>query len=289
MQRRAMFWRNNKYIFITLAGCGLLFICFYFFFLSIFADKIEDNMKTVRKLDYELSPYYGGGTSSSHVVPMDNYLRKIRKLKASKKGNVERLMEKLAIHPGSEYVINKGEYPGSYFKKILDQKRRSLLQESSKRNIDIPETLGFGEALPPDNEAPDLLKFLFIKEQLIRLAVNSGIGAVHAVDHFSVVQTGPVKNNRFIHEYPVKITIRATIEDTLRMLYKMRSGQHFLILRNLEIHSPNKAADSRNEGLGVTISVAGMTFEDIREPDIPVQKTKPDHTEPSEHISPIGI
>jgi len=289
MQRTVMFWRSNKYILITLAGSGLVFICFYFFFLNVFAGKIEDNMKTVRKLNYDLSTYYGGGTIVSPLIPMDAYFRKIRKLKESKKNNVERLKETLTIHPGSEYIINKGEYPGSYFKKILDQKRRILLQESSKRNIDIPETLGFGEALPPDNEASDLLKFLFVKEQLIRLAVNSGVEAVHAVNHFSVVKTGSEKTNRFINEYPVKITIRATVGNTLRMLYKMRSGQHFLILRNLEIHSPNKAPDSRNEVLGVTISVAGMTFEDIKEPDMPFQKEKPDHTKHSEHISPIGI
>lgn len=290
MQRRAMFWRNSRYIFITLAGYIVLFGCFYLFFLRGVYSDMDEKRDSLNSLTYKLGAYYGGHSSAGHAVPMDKYYQKIQQLKDRKKENVDKLKEILAIHPEGEYIINKGEYPGSYFKKILDQKRKDLLQESSKRDIEIPESLGFGEDLPPDKDADDLLKFLLIKEQLLKTAIRSGVESVSAIEHFSAVETGPDRENRFIREYPVRITLQASTTDTLEVLYKMRSEQQFLVLRNLEITSPNGTFGDRKKIMGVSIDVAGMIFTNIEyteKQEKPPKKKAPGGG--TESVKPLGI
>jgi hypothetical protein len=288
MLRRAMFWRSNKYIVITLAGFLLCFLAFHFLFVKVIARKIADKKEELKVVDYDLSEFYGSGGGEKQQVLMDPYIKNIQKLKETKKKNVAELQNKLAIKPEAEFIVDKEEkYPGSYFKKILDRKREVLLKDASVRNIDIPESLGFGEAIPPDSKAQDLLRFLFVKDRMIKIAVNSGIISIDSIEHFDVVRTGPNKGNRFINEYPVKMAFQATLESTMKILYKMRSDSHFLILRNLEISCDNQEVTGKEKKLGIVIDVAGMTFTEVTEEDIkpkPVKKKTP-----AKKVTPLGI
>ncbi len=256
--------KDNKFIFITLISMAVVFVLFFTFFFRVYDARNDTAKEERRKIDYELEPYYGGGLGRSGLVDMQDYYRELLALKESKRKNVEDLKLKLEIKPTPEFVADREEKnPGAYFKKILDRKRTELLMESSRRNIEIPESLGFGEEIPPDDTAADLLRFLYIKDQLIRIGLESGIVSVTSIKHSEKVKTGPDKDAMFINEFPVRMTVQGNLKSIMRILYRMRSRNRFLILRNLEIVSENENPDDGEQVLGVGFSVAGMTFSQI--------------------------
>ena len=263
--------KDNKYIIFALAGFAFTFLCFYVFLFKVFAARNEAAQKDLYSLTGELSVFYGGMSETPGQESMDGYYTRIRDLKDKKKTNVDQLKAKLNMQLGEEFTLNGiKEAPGAYFKKILDHKRDDfleILRESSKRNIDreIPLDLGFSDDIPPDPQVEDLLKFLFIKDHLLNIALDAGVNTVSSIEHFDIQVTGPDKDTRFIREYPVKIKMTASLDTTLKILYRLRSDNQFLILRNMEIVSDNLDRETRQTDLGVIIDVAGMTFEDIRE------------------------
>jgi Tfp pilus assembly protein PilO len=268
--------KDSKYIVITLLTFVGVFLMFYFFFFKVYERKNTEEVENRRKTDVELETYYGDPFGRKNLVDMEKYWSDLLRHKKNKKVSVENLKKKLEIKPTSEFIISREEKnPGSYFKKILDRKRTELLKESSRRNIEIPEDLGFGEELPPDAEAPDLLTFLFVKDQLIRIGLESGIRSITAVDHFELVKTGPEKNNMFINEYPVRIEFQGELKSVMNILYRLRSKNRFLILRNLEITSDNEGPKDSETVFGIGVSIAGMTFSEVREEDLrPKEKKK---------------
>lgn len=283
-----MFWKSNKYIIITLAGFLFAFLFFYLFVFRIFVSKREENAAVNAKVTYDVNQFYQDPDTKRAIVPMDSYYKELQNRTDQKRDNVELLKQKLTIKPPAEFQIQPDEkFPGAYFKKILDRKRNELLQEASRRNIEIPEDLGFGEEIPPDEKAIDLLRHLFIKDRLIRISLDAGIRNISAIEHFEVVTTGPEREIRFINEYPVKIKFQGTLASTLRILYRMRGEHQFFVLRNLEINSDNSNVSDQSRQVGVVINVAGMTFSDIEESKIrPKPKVK---KEPGERPKPLGI
>lgn len=271
-----MFWKDNKYLILTVTGFGVCFILFYFFLFRVFLEKTESNRETLQDLGYELyHDYYREASVADHIMNMDHYYDLVKSLKKTKKENVLHLGKKLSLKPVGDFIIAEFEKnQGAYFKKILDRKRTDLLMLSSRRNIDIPADLGFGDEIPPDNEADDLMKFLLIKDRLVQIAVDSGVAAVTSIEHLTVIRTGPDRETRFITEFPVKIKLQSTLNNTLKVLYKLRSENQFLVLRNLEVTSDNDDFSDKQNIFGVTIHVAGMTFSDIAEEDTPVHKEK---------------
>ncbi|MFH1707876.1 MAG: hypothetical protein ABIF71_08155 [Planctomycetota bacterium] len=282
-----MGWKNNKYIILTLVGWLAAMAVFYF---TLFRPRALERLageEADRAVAYELGAFLHPADKERGRMVMQPYLTEVRAFKESKAANVTRLKDRLAIKPSAEFLVGPEEkFPGAYFKKILDRKRNDLLQEAARRNIEIPDDLGFGEALPPDAQAADLLRILYIKERLMRIALEAGVQAVTAIGHAEMVRTGPSREMRFINEYPVTMKFRGTLAATLGILYRMRGGDQFFVLRNLEIASANRDRNGREESLGVTVDVAGMSFDEVRAGDLRPAAVEP---KPGPSGVPLGI
>jgi hypothetical protein len=284
-----MGWKSNKSISLTRGGWLAALGVFYFTLFRPRALERQAGAEADRAVAYELGAFMRPVDEARGLMAMQPYLARVRALKESKAANVTRLKDRLAIKPSAEFLVGPEEkFPGAYFKKILDRKRNDLLQAAARRNIDIPDDLGFGEALPPDAQAADLLRILYIKERLMRIALEAGVRAVTAIAHAEMVRTGPTRDLRFINEYPVTMKFRGTLAGALSILYRMRGEDQFFVLRNLEIASGNKDHTGREEIVDVAIDVAGITFSEVREADLQPVPPPPEKG-PARSGVPLGI
>lgn len=186
------------------------------------------------------------------------------------RGTISELKQWAGYRVAPEFVVPAGHpQPGQFFNERFLAVRDGLRQKARDRSIDFVEDLGFPrrEDVPPDAEAPFLLRML----QLTEKAVGIALDARDRVEWFQIthagaaVTTGPANRPPLLREYPLTLSVRGPLIAILDILHRLSQvdagGKDFpLILRRLTITSENTKARDEVRQLVATFELAAMEF-----------------------------
>jgi len=133
------------------------------------------------------------------------------------------------IDPPDE-VIEKGVY----FKKQLYMAQKGLEKRAKNKEISIPETLGFAEALPPDRDVPVLLRKLETIDKIITIMIGNNVDAINVIKL--------LEDQRFLDddgvempmtEIAIRIDSNCTKESLTRVLHAIGALKPFIFVKDI--------------------------------------------------------
>ncbi|MBU1863281.1 MAG: hypothetical protein KKH94_06445 [Candidatus Omnitrophica bacterium] len=129
-----------------------------------------------------------------------------------------------------EDVIEKGVY----FKKQLYVAKKGLNALAAKNEIDIPDTLGFGEVLPTEREVPLLLRKLETINKVMTIILENNVKLITVVkllddQHFTDIQGNEIP----FMEIGGRIDVNCTHEDLTRILHAIGALKPFIVIKSL--------------------------------------------------------
>ena len=152
-----------------------------------------------------------------------------------------------------------------------------LRGKARDRSIAYQERLGFERviAVPKAEDAPYLLTMLMLTEKAASALIETPAD-LRPVERFAITQpakepqvTGPVGRPPLLREYPLAISVRATLPTLLWIVHRLAQDEgdrdYPLIVRKLEINTPNQESKDNINPLDAVIEVAGMRFLDAAE------------------------
>jgi hypothetical protein len=125
---------------------------------------------------------------------------------------------------------------GVYFKKQLFLTQKGLTELANKKEIEIPNTLGFGEALPSDNEVSLLLRKLETVGAAMRLLLDNNVKSVTVVKLLDdLTHKGESESKVLAREIAVRIDVNCTQASLMQVLNQAVNVKPFLVVRDISI------------------------------------------------------
>lgn len=153
---------------------------------------------------------------SSSNLPSDELIT------AMEKGNMEfldkykKLIEKLPI--AKEVSLPEGVNLPLFFLEELKNVKEKLRTKASEKGIQIlTEDLGFLNILPSDQEAPDLIKNLYITEMIANLLIEAGVSSI------DFIEVGVVEKTDAYEGIPLILTVNCDISSLANLLFTLEN------------------------------------------------------------------
>jgi hypothetical protein len=211
-------------------------------------------------------------------VRLDERLAEQRKANAELTDSIDRLRNATGFTVGADFLVPPNhQQPGQFFNERLLAVQDRLRGKARDRSIVYQERLGFERvvAVPKAEDAPYLLTMLMLTEKAASALIETP-GDLRPVERFAITQptkepqlTGPAGRPPLLREYPLAISVRATLPTLLWILHRLAQDEgdndYPLIVRKLEISSPNQESKDAVKALDAVIEVAGMRFLDLAE------------------------
>ncbi len=170
---------------------------------------------------------------------------------------------------GNEYVVPKGTtQPGYFFRTFFEEVQAGLRDRARGRSVDFDQGLGFDTEVPDDKDVPDLLRSLQLTHKAVGCVLAGDITRMErfTVTHGAPVLAGSAKRPPLLREFPMTLTVTASLPDILWILHRFSvtdaklKGDYPLALRGLKIVSKNNDENQEIQVLDATFEVAAMEF-----------------------------
>lgn len=132
-------------------------------------------------------------------------------------------------------LLSEGELqPTIYWKDTLRKKRIRLLAQARRSHVQIPEGLSFGDNIPPREEVPRLLRELKIVEEILTLAIKSGVESVSdiALDAEQLIESS---GEIFLKKVRFKFSMGGNLECLVRFIHSIQEIDSFYVIEDISI------------------------------------------------------
>lgn len=164
---------------------------------------------------------------------LDQVLRNEKVLNQMKEhyGEVSAYAAVDAIQPPGT-VIEKGVY----FKKQLYLVRKKLQNEALQNNILMPDTLGFGDALPADLDVPLLLRKLETLHTVVSAAIVNGVDAITVIKLLEDVEYADHDGKKMpFVEIQMRIDLNCKKETLVKIVHMIGSVKPIIIVKDINV------------------------------------------------------
>jgi hypothetical protein len=152
------------------------------------------------------------------------------------------------------------------FKVALFEARSNLLQKAQANGVFLPDPLGMDETIAAHEDAETRLWQLSAVVKLIENCIDIGMSGVESVEILAPYDHTLSEERRvYTREFPTRIQLACSFEDTRALLDQLQEEGSFFALRGFRAERISKY---RNEPLAVTAVYSGTLF-DVREEPVP--------------------
>ena len=191
------------------------------------------------------------GLYSSSNLPSDELIA------AMEKGNMElldkykKLIEKLPI--AKEVSLPEGVNLPLFFLEELKNVKEKIRTKASEKGVQIlTEDLGLPNFLPSDQEAPDLIKNLYITEMIANLLIETGVNSI------DFIEVGVVEKTDVYEGIPLILTVSCDMLSLAQLLFTLENtNEGFFIVKDFSLVSTIE-----NEGVSAG-STSSATYGDV--------------------------
>lgn len=238
-------------------------VIFAIFLVSIFAIRV----RPLQKKGASLTSEYRRKIASKKSVFSRHEGSPTEKLKASVKEEGESL--KNAYRAGvkrlnlikPELLPEDTSRPGIYWLDVLRKTRKGLLAQAMRSDVDIPRGLSFPDNIPPGDEVPELLRTLRMIEEVLTVAIKSGMKSVadiRAGDKEIIESSGEL----FLEKPSLSFSMEGNLESLVRFIHFLHEVDSFYVIEDIDIQTI-KGTHIRSEGqilkVTLTLCMAYMT------------------------------
>jgi len=165
--------------------------------------------------------------------------------------------------------------PGIYWLDVLRKTRRGLLTQAMRSHVEIPRGLSFPDDMAPplEDEVPELLRTLRIIEEVLTLAIKSGVKSVTGIragDKEIIESSGEL----FLEKPSLSFSMDGNLESLIRFIHLLQEVDSFYVIEDIDIQT-TESRDLRSEGemlrVTLTLCMAYMTqnIDEVAEVSIP--------------------
>jgi len=197
------------------------------FYLSGRAENVQEDIDDIEKTLSRSLKKYGTLPTLKRVTQEKSTLEQMQQ----NYGTLQGFATVRPINP-PEDVIERGVY----FKKQLFLAHKGIKELARKKDIDIPSTIGFGEALPSDSEVSVLLRKLETVSSVLKVLISKNVKNITVVKMLDDVQhatsDGKVLPAR---EVAVRIDTNCSQGSIVQILNEVGNMKPFLVVRDISI------------------------------------------------------
>ena len=165
--------------------------------------------------------------------------------------------------------------PGIYWLDVLRKTRRGLLTQAMRSHVEIPRGLSFPDDMAPplEDEVPELLRTLRIIEEVLTLAIKSGVKSVadiRAGDKEIIESSGAL----FLEKPSLSFSMDGNLESLIRFIHLLQEVDSFYVIEDIDVQT-TESRDFRSEGemLEVTLTLCmaymAQNIDEVAEVSIP--------------------
>jgi len=122
---------------------------------------------------------------------------------------------------------------GVYFKEQLYVAHKIIIQEANRKGIQIPDTIGFGDALPSSNEVPILLRKLEVVKALFSMVFRHGAARVNVVkmlDEEKYMYDGDI-----YREIGIRMDMHCSKAQLYKIVYELANAVPVIIVKDISV------------------------------------------------------
>jgi len=194
------------------------------------ANKSEAYQEKISGIEERVSRYIkkkGSIPSVRRVAQAEDILKRVQ----DKQATVLSFTSVPPITPPEE-VIEKGVY----FKKQLYLAYKSIKEKADKNETGLPDSLGFGEALPAERDVPVLLRKLETVDKVLAIILASNVKAVTVIKLLDDQHYKDSDGQAFpFTEAAVRVDVNCTAPDLKRILFEVGNVKPFITVKDISV------------------------------------------------------
>ncbi|RLF06990.1 MAG: hypothetical protein DRJ64_03930 [Thermoprotei archaeon] len=200
-------------------------------FIGIRLSSKNENVKEqIRDIQRNISRYL----KRKDVMPTMRRVKKEQVRLDEMKEHFETVRKFATVQPIAppEDVVEKGVY----FKKRLYLAHKRIKKMAANLEVDIPETIGFGEALPADKDVPLLLRKLETIDTVLTIILNKNVESIMVIKILDDRNYTDDKGNEIpVIEISLRIDINCTKQSLVDILYAIGALKPFIVVKDISV------------------------------------------------------
>jgi hypothetical protein len=235
------YWQENKRFVLVVAGGALAFLLGELLIANAFGDDLQREKKAIAAAQATLrQPQYGTRDLEAARADADA-------LAAA----VEQLATAVEFRPRERFVVGRDGEASTRYVTVAGEVREELLRLAGRANLALPQGLGLPVLSPTrEVEIARTLEALDVVDRVVRLAAETGVRRIHAID----IKLDPGLTSRqgvgAIERTRVAFDLRgkpAPIEQLVLATQSDRYGQPLTLASAELATSPEKADEGKYE------------------------------------------
>ena len=144
-------------------------------------------------------------------------------------------IEKLGLRKQAHLPDNIGR-PSIYWLDVLRKTRAELLDNAKASGVEIPRNLSFSDAIPAANDIPALLTQLRIVEDIVSLAIRSGVESVSGLTLGAeeIIRSG---DGPFLAKLTVSFSLTGNLQSLINFIYSLEKINSFYAIKDISVES----------------------------------------------------
>ena len=135
--------------------------------------------------------------------------------------------------------------PSIYWLDVLRKTREELVDKARKSEVNIPADLSFGGDIPLASDVPELVSRLRIVEQIVGIAIESGVESISNLEPASekiIEGDGKV----FLRKLNINFSLKGNLVSLINFVHSLQEVKSFYAIENISLRSE---CDILNAGL----------------------------------------
>ena len=205
----------------------LILCLFYSFWLSGRSERVQEDIADIDKSLSRAIEKYG-------TVPTLKGLQREKSVFEKMEQHFSTLETFATVKPiePPEDVIEKGVY----FKKQLYLAEKAIETQAANKEIPLPDTLGFSEALPSDREVSLLLRKLETVNAVVKTMLDKNVQAVTVIKLLDDAKHTDLEDTELpLTEIAIRIDVNCSHKSLIRILHAIGNKKPFIVVRDVGI------------------------------------------------------
>ena len=185
---------------------------------------------------------------SSSNLPSDELITAMEKYNMELLDKYNKLIEKLPV--AKELSLPENVNLPLFFLEEFKNVKERLRTKASEKGVQIlTEDLGLPNTLPSDQEAPQLIKNLYITEMIVNLLVETGVSSIDKI------KLGKTISSDMYEDIPLILTVICDMLSLTKLLFTLENTKEvFFIVRDFSLVSKieNKEVSARTTSSAAT-------------------------------------
>jgi len=205
-----------------------LIACIFFsFWLSGRTERVKEKIQNIEKTLERTMKKYGTFPMLKRVSEEKSIYKKI----ASNYETLKSFATVKPIDPPGD-VIEKGVY----FKKQLFLAQKGIKEMADKKGLQVPDTIGFGEALPSDKEVSLLLRKLETVNGVLRVLLTENVKTITVIKLLDDIQHTSARGDVIpVLEIAFRVDVNCKEECLVKVLHQIGMMKPFVVIRDVSI------------------------------------------------------